>query len=237
MTITHIFFDLYGTLVDGTRLRPCYAVELGSIMAERYGGSPTAWAQANLRVVADWESYLADLDYGADDGVEQMWEAELRLTRALFRLTATPEPALAEVTALSRELAYEVRTRCDAFFDDARPLIEKLHAAGYVLGAATHSLTPQARGVLAGGGVLDYFTGPLLCPDVVGHYEKDAAFFLAAGLPAENCLVVDDQLQGILGAQAAGMQAVHLMRSGVGESPAEHVLRGDLVGLLTLLGL
>ncbi len=237
MTITHILFDIYGTLVDGTRLRPCYAVELGSIMAERYGGSPTAWAQANLRIVADWDSYFADLDFGGDDGVEQMWEGELRLTRALFRLTGTPEPALAEVTTLSRELAYEVRTRCDAFFDDARPVIKKLHAAGYVLGVATHSLTPQARGALAGGGVLDYFTGPLLCPDTVGQYHKDAAFYQVDGLPPQSCMVVDDQLQGILGAQAAGMQTVHLMRGGAGESPAQHVLHGDLGGLLAVVGL
>ena len=63
MTITHIFFNLSGTLVDSARMPQCYAHHLGLEMAERFGGSADAWAQANFTILADWDSYFADLDF------------------------------------------------------------------------------------------------------------------------------------------------------------------------------
>ena len=40
--ITHIFFDLHGTLVDTALMSPCYAASLGDLMADTFGGDPAA---------------------------------------------------------------------------------------------------------------------------------------------------------------------------------------------------
>jgi FMN phosphatase YigB (HAD superfamily) len=241
MTITHIFFDLSGTLVDSARMPHCYAYHLGLVMAERFGGSADAWAQANLTILADWDSYFADLDFDGDDGMADLWEGELRVTRALFRLTGmtgVKEPDGDVLASLSRELPYLATRHCDAFYPDSKPVIEALYHAGYVLGVATHAVSAQARGTLEGAGVLDYFRGPLLCPDVTERFRKDRDFFLASHIPPENCLVVDDGVESIRGAKAAGMQTAYLRRDTVSyESPADHFLTGDLRDLLAFLGI
>jgi FMN phosphatase YigB (HAD superfamily) len=234
--ITHIFFDLHGTLVDSARLTPCYALHLGRVMAERYGGRPEAWTQANLAINADWDSYFADLDLDGDEGIQDMWEGMLRTTRALFRLTGISEPDLSTVTALSRELPYLATRNCDAFYPDSRAIIEQLYEAGYSLGIATHSITAQARGTLTGAGVIDYFQAAFLCPDVTGRFQKDEQFFRSANLPFRNCLLVDDSPGSIRGAKAAGMHTILIARTAPPvNSPADFLVTGDLSGLLPYL--
>ncbi|MBE0689804.1 MAG: hypothetical protein IH587_06745 [Anaerolineae bacterium] len=134
MPISHIFFDLHGTIVNRERNPVHYASGLGAYMAERYGGSVEAWTQANQRIFADWDSYYTDLDLAADDGIAQMWEGEFRTTRALFRLTGTPEPSHDELLALAREHGERATERGgNALYPDAAPVISTLAAAGYVL--------------------------------------------------------------------------------------------------------
>ena len=163
-----------------------------------------------------------------------LWEGQLRVTRALFRLTGIKEPDVSKLAALSRALPYLATRQCDALYPESKLVIESLFHAGYVLGVATHLVSGQARGTLEGAGVLDYFRGPLLCPDVTERFRKDRDFFLTARIPSENCLVVDDSAEGIRGAKAAGMQTVALHRDTVSyESPADHYLTGDLRVLLT----
>lgn len=239
MNISHIFFDLHGTLVDSRRMGRCYAAQLGIVMAERYGGQPQMWEQANLSITADWDSYHADLNF--DENFEDMWESYIRTTRALFRLTGTPEPPLSELTALSRELPGLATRCCDALFPESRAVIAALHATGYTLGITSHSLVTQARGSLTGGGMLHYFAGPLIGPDVTGTFAKNRRFFSVAaqqaGVDTGRCLVVDDDARHIPGAQAAGMHAVYLSRQPPPpDTSADHVLAGDLTGLLAYLG-
>jgi putative hydrolase of the HAD superfamily len=241
MSITHILFDLYGTLSDSSRMYPCYAQALGQVMSARFGGTPEAWAEANRRIAADWDSYYADLDLEGEHGIDDMWEGEYRTTRALFRLAGVTEPEQSALMALARELPYQATRLCDTFYPDAKAVIPQLHAAGYVLGIASHTLTGQARGTLEGAGMLRYFSGPILGPDFTGEFAKNRAYYQSAlrdGLPPESVLVVDDKPDGIQGAKAAGMRAVHLLREGAATlSPADHTLLGDLSGLADYLRL
>lgn len=239
-TITHIFFDLHGTLVDGDALHPCYSRAMGRILSARYGGDPGAWAQANSRILADWDSYYADLDLDGDEGLADYREGLFRTTRAMFRLMAIPEPAKDELMALAWELPGKVTQGCDAIFPDVPPVIASLHAAGYTLGVTSHALVAQGRGLLQGGGLLDYFTGPFVGPDNAEQFRKDAAFFRLAPLLADvdpaQCVVVDDTTRYIPAIKATGMYALHLRRHDRAFSPhADAHLHGDLSALMAVI--
>jgi FMN phosphatase YigB (HAD superfamily) len=231
-------------LVDTAKLQAYYAAGLGRVMAARYGGSAEVWMDAYQRIAADWDSYYADLDLAGEDGIADLWEGLYRTTRALFRLTHTPEPPQAELTTLSRELPALSVGSCDVLYPDGKPVIERLHRAGLVLGVASHLLSSQARAILKGGGVLDFVTGAFITPDVLEQFVKDERFYdhagRAAGVPAGQCAVIDANAGDLRGAKAAGMLTIHLRRGELvvsSESTADHVLRGDLRGLLGVLGI
>ncbi len=239
-TITHIFFDLHQTIVDGVLMHDCYSAAYGQLMAVRYGLSPEIWTQANRRIMADWDSYFVDLDLDGENGIADMWEGYYRTTRAMFRITGTPEPAYEEVMALVREVPGYATRHCDAFYPDAKPVIRRLFEAGFTLGIATHALTTQACGTLQGGGMLDYFKGAILGPDVTDQFAKNAAYYAyairAAQAPAGCCLVVDDSIHAMHGAKQVGIRAVQICRRDVPVySPADLVLKDSLDGLLDYL--
>lgn len=214
--ITHIFFDLHGTLVDGVKLHPCYTENLGRVMTERYGLTPEAWIKANRQVLDDWDSYYTDLDLGGDEGITHLYEGLYRTTRAMFRLAGMAEPPKAELSQLSRELPGLVTWTCDAFYPDARPVVEALYRAGYILGVTTHALHEQARGLLHGARVLDHFAGPIVGADTADCYEKDRMYFLKvaqmAQVAPEDCLIVDDVARYTAAARAAGMHTAQVIR-------------------------
>lgn len=238
--ITHIFFDLHHTLIDGRKLHPCYSAVYGAFMAERYGLTADLWMQANRRIEADWDSYFADLDLEGEDGLAHLWEGLFRTTRAMFRLANVAEPAAEEIHRLVREIPEVATSRCDAFYPDARLVVPRLYAAGYTLGVATHAITPQARGTVTGGGMLDYFAGPFACPDAVGRFSKDEAFFSyalqAAQVAPQAAMLVDDSLDALRAARRLGMATAHILRSGGSAFVhADCVMVGTLKGLLTYL--
>ncbi|MCC6617150.1 MAG: HAD family phosphatase [Anaerolineae bacterium] len=245
MSISHVFFDLHGTIVDRERNPSHYARGLGEFMAERYGGAAEDWAEANRRIFADFDSYYTDLDLGADDCIEQMWEGEFRTTRALFRLTGTPEPSHEELWTLTRERGEQATSRGgDAFYPDSAPTIKALAAAGYALGTCSNALSGQVRGSLHAGGVLEYFTTPHFGGDLAGHFIKDELFFGAicrrVGVEPSSCLIVEDHLGALASARRLGAMAVHICRGAeaaklAAKSPAHHALIDSLAGLPDLL--
>ncbi len=221
--ITHVFFDLHGTLIDAaSRLPPCYAQAQADLLSARYGGDPTAWVEANRRVIADWDSYYADLDLGGDDSLDQMWEGQTRVLRALFRLTGQPYPSPEELAALVREQPYRIASRCDALYPDARIALEAIRAddrlSGLVLGVISNAVAGHTEGCLVGAGVRDWFAGPVVGPDTVGWFGKDEGCFrfafAQAGAAPEGCVVVDDEPLALLVAQKLGARAVLIDRKG-----------------------
>jgi beta-phosphoglucomutase-like phosphatase (HAD superfamily) len=222
VTLTHLLFDLHGTLVEAARLPAAYAQGVGQVMAARYGGDAARWAQEQRTIADDWDSYYADLDLTGDRGMDDLREGEIRTTRALFRLTGVLLPPADELAALARALPYEAVRGCDVLYPAARPALERLHRAGYTLGAASLSTAALTRGLLEGGGVLHLFNGVLMGADTAGRFVKDAAFYRASGLEPTSCVVVDDSADGLSGARAAGMSAYR-------------VANGDLAPLLVAL--
>jgi FMN phosphatase YigB (HAD superfamily) len=170
------------------------------------------------RVVADWDSYYADLDFGGNDSLAQMREGQARTLRALFRLTGRAAPSARELERLIDEHAFEVTRRCDALYPEARPALEAIRGRGLILGLMTHSLRGQAEGLLAGAGMREVFTGPIVTPEVRGDYAREAGGYrLAArlaGVEPGACAAVDDDPGTLRAAALAGWRTVAIDRGG-----------------------
>jgi FMN phosphatase YigB (HAD superfamily) len=234
VSLTHIFFDVHDVLVDRTRLGELYTERLGVIMTERYGFTPTAWTTAYRQILADWDSYYADLNLSGDDGIADMWEGIYRTTRALFRLTGAPEPEQAELTAISRELPGLAAQGGDVLYPEVPEVVERLNSAGLTLGVISHSLINQIHASLAP--ILHHFKGPIWGADNAGRFDKDVQRFqsaaLSAGAVLENCLMLDDKQEPLLNARRAGMRTIQIRRDPSVPAFAVDAVLPDLRGLI-----
>lgn len=207
--ITHIFFDVHDVLVDRSLLGRCYADGVGKVMAERYGGTPEIWAEANQRVTADW-SYLADLDFSGDDGIHNAREGQYRTTRALFRMTGIPEPPHDELLALSRELPGLAPLGCAALYPDVPESIGRLHDMGLTLGVISHAWEGHIRATLEA--VIQHFDGRIWGADTAQRFDKDPKRYRMAakdaGVAPRACMVLDDKPRPLTSAYRTGMTTV-----------------------------
>lgn len=205
-----LFFGLYGVIADKTARAAQFPDAIASVMVEQYGGTAIQWAAAYRDVLADWDSYYDDLNLSGDDGIAAMWEGAYRTTRALFRLSAHPEPAQAEITALSRTLNGLAASRCDLIPPDAKNALKTLYTAGFTLGIASLTTASEARGVLDGAGVADWFAVSPIAPELVEQFERDSVFYTSAARHANvdpaACWVIDTAPDALEGARSAGMQ-------------------------------
>ncbi len=236
-TITHVFFGLHGTLARPDRDDPArpYERALGRYLAARYGGDRAEWIAAHRRILEDWDSYFADLDLGAEDGLDQMWEGETRVMRALFRLAGRPCPSPEEMARLVREYHYPVASQIDSLYPDAHEALRLIRHQPLVLGVISHRLSGYVAGVLAGAGVREWFTGPVITPDVMGYCFKDEGYFrlafARAGAAPEVCVVVDDKAACTAIAAALGARTVLVDRAGRHAGQAGTIRLPDLGGL------
>lgn len=237
MNITHIFFGVQGTLASPEQIRRCYHTHLGEILNARYGGAVEAWKAARLRIEADWESYYADLDLGGDDGLEHLWEGQLRTTRALFRLVGVSEPDITHMIVLSRELPEVVMQSCNTLYPETKTIMAALYDAKLILGVTSQMVSSQVKSLLRGGGVLDYFGGPIVGPDVVESAGEGIDFYQSsvriAGTVPEQCLMVDCSRQRLHQAKTAGLATMMIWRSEHPHKPQTiHPVIHDLWGII-----
>lgn len=216
--IRTVFFDLHGVLVDPALMHERQPAVQGALLAGRYGGDPATWTEAWRRVRDDWRSYWADLDLDGENGIDDLWEGELRVLRAQFRLAGAPYPPLDELKQLARERRYLVFRQIDAAYPDARPAVTALAGAGYTLGVVSNAPLAQIRGALEGAKLLDYFDGLVVASDLVGSFTKGPDTYRyalrRAGRRPEECVVIDDNADGVLGARDAGLHVVLIERAG-----------------------
>ncbi len=99
----------------------------------------------------------------------------------------------------------------------ARELLETLRAKGYRLFAASNSFGHLQRSRLEHAGILDFFEDTYISMDI-GYDKPDIRFYQESlhrcGLqPNEVLMIGDSMTTDILGAQAAGMDALFFDRS------------------------
>lgn len=210
--MTTIFFELHGVLIDPEGEREAAALAQAQVLSTRFGTSVEAWLKAGQQIEADWDSYYADLDLGGDEGYRDFLEGEFRTLRARFRLTDTPEPTAAVIRSLADDLAYTGASAARAWFPDIGATVEALHQAGHRLGIVTNRRTAYIRGMLEGGDLAGYFTGPFIGVDTVEQFVKDAMFYRKLTLAAAQCLIVDRDSRSLDAAREAGFQTALFWR-------------------------
>ena len=243
MAIQAVLFDLDEPLVVETAsveaafLATC---ELGRV---RYDIEPQSLAQAVRRRtgelwraaptitycraigISSWEGLAANLD-GADPQL-----AALRAWAPTYRRAAWSR-ALADYgvhdAPLADELAATFRRERGARhvpFADAAPTLRALQ--GRYRGAVlTNGAPAQQREKLHGSGLATYLEAVVVSGDVgIGKPDPrvfGAALAALAVAPSATVMVGDSIERDIVGAQAAGLRAVWLNRSGMDYHPGEH---------------
>lgn len=238
--ITHIFFDLHGTLIDPKRAQQSFRLGLGCMMAQRYGQTPAFWQAIYDEIVADWDSYHVDLNYSNDEGLRDYREGLFRTTRALFVIAELPVPSQWAIHNLAHDLFAAWGTSNTAY-PDVHPVMQALKTARYWLGIVTHLWAAQGKAILKGAGLSDAFT-MILGSDTLAQFDQNVSWYQKAAsrvnMPPQKCLVVDDRAKYIAAAHAAGMHTAHILREParvVASDDADMILERDLKPLLRVL--
>jgi len=138
--------------------------------------------------------------YGRSDRV--VWEA--------FIEKHNPTPAIEKLIGLREERLIRMLREQKPLFDGVTDLIQRL-AKRYPLGLASGSIHRVIDEVLALQNLRSYFKGITSSEDVSEPKPSPEIFLLSAkrlGVSPENCCVIEDTVNGIKAAKAAGMTAV-----------------------------
>lgn len=124
-----------------------------------------------------------------------------------FGLPDTPESIMGEWTDMvTWHYEHDILLK-----PGAKPLLEDLHARNIPIGLGTSNSLELARKALGNNGIWDFFrsvvTGDM---ELLGKPFPDIYLRSSAnlGIPASECLVIEDTLMGIQAAKAAGMKAI-----------------------------
>lgn len=213
----HVFLDLWGTVLDSARMNRAYARRMAEILSPRFGGDLDTWVRAHDEAYAWYSARASEIDWDAGDYLEKVDELDAEHLERILRPAGVSwrpdDPA-----AYARELEYSIMSSVDARFPDTRPAVVRLRNAGHRVYVVTSATDSNARGSLAGAGLLDafdcVFTGTTqnLHKSTVAYWQRIIEDVRG---PAKKYLLVDDRLEYLEPASAAGIPAVLLDRKGV----------------------
>lgn len=214
-----VFLDLWGVLLDSDTMQQEYGRSLARYLHGRLGGDEERWVEAHT---AAWTEYVRAIESPNWD--RSHWSATVEGLDARFAVSILERMRVAwrppDPVAFSRELDLGVMSAINARFPDARSAVERLRAAGHAVYVATQATDANARGSLAGAGLLDslqgVFTGTSQDASKARREYWDG-ILAALSVAAEACVAVDDRVDYLAAAHAAGFQAVLLDRDGVYE--------------------
>lgn len=216
-------FDLYGTLVDPLGIE----AELRRLV----GG------EAATEISRSWRQ--KQLEYTFRLTVMQRYEDFERVTRKALEFS---------LAAAGRELGTRERDLLMSRYDDLEPFpdavpgLERMREAGHALAVFSNGSPRMLEALMRATGLGEYF-GEVISVDEVGAYKpspevyRHAAKRLGRGI-GEVRLVSSNPFD-VVGAEAAGMRAAWIDRSGglfdtLGPSP--DVVAGSLAELADALG-
>jgi FMN phosphatase YigB (HAD superfamily) len=214
-----VFLDLWGVLLDSDKMQVEYGQELARRIAARFGGDEDRWLRAHT---AAWTDYVREVE--STDWSHGSWASLVDRLDARFALGILERVGIAwrptDPVAFSRELDLDVMSTVDARFPDARVVVERLHAAGHGVYVATQATESNARGALAGAGLLKaidgLFTGTSQDAPKSRREYWDRVLS-TVGAPPKSCILVDDRVDYLEAAAASGFEGLLLDREEIFE--------------------
>jgi putative hydrolase of the HAD superfamily len=226
-----VLLDADDTLYDTRAAMHAAGAEVAAELWPR--ADPARIAQAGVRFREDHEGHFGAYTRGEIEFDEMRrarvaelagWLGQRRDDLWWHRFDARYEPAF--LGALSA-------------FDDVRPVVEQLRAAGLVVGVLTNSSETYTEAKMRAAGLHGLFD--VVCTrDTLGFGKPDARAFHAAcarlGTPPETTLYVGDELANDpVGAADAGLAAAWLVREGEPEPRGARLLAARGVPVITSL--
>lgn len=200
--MAHLIFHL-NILADPAMIRFHAQYGIAELLAETYGNRP-AWYRAYGQILADWDSYHADLNFSGEEGMGDMREARFRVMRALFRIVGIAEPSQEEIHALA-DKALTIRWG-DVFG----------HYGVRVLALAEQyeislvSYFPQIQLEAIAGSRRENQISHCFGADTFEQYEMNRHYFemllLSLKAKPEDCLYIDKQTQVLEAASQLGIK-------------------------------
>ena len=160
------------------------------------------------------------IDITEDDLLETMGVRVADVVERWHRRHPWDEPSRQEIAETIVERVADAIEQGGALNEDAVRAVEYVHGLGLRLALASSSPMRLIRAVLSLGGLADRFEVVLTAEDEEEGKPDPAVYLSAArelGVPAERCLAVEDSLNGVRSAKAAGMVCVAIPVSGVTE--------------------
>jgi mannitol-1-/sugar-/sorbitol-6-/2-deoxyglucose-6-phosphatase len=189
--IEAVVFDMDGVLVD----------------------SEPIWRAVEREVFASVGIEVTD-----EDLLETMGVRVRDVVERWHRRKPWDQPSREEVARSIVDRVAAAIEREGAFNQEAIRAIDYVDGLGLRLALASSSPMRLIRAVLSIGGLADRFEVVLSAEDEA-HGKPDPAVYLSAarelGVPPERCLAVEDSINGVRSAKAAGMVCVALPVSGV----------------------
>jgi phosphoglycolate phosphatase-like HAD superfamily hydrolase len=205
-----VFIDDGGVLNDNERRAAQWRHLLGEYLAPRLGGTPDAWARANVAVFErSWARYLAQLDRaGEAPGVEAWIRADRRVWMVeMCRELGLPAPPDPEAYAIATGAWVSQRVRAD--IPGAIEVVGWLHDRGLTLNMASGGLSWEIEPYLRGMGIRDRFDH-LYGPDLVDRWKNGPHFYAAiladSGADTARSVVVEDNEKMRAAAGSVGLR-------------------------------
>lgn len=202
----HVFFDLYGVLLDSERMRLGHRSRVAQILQARFGGDLETWLRAEDQAYERYVQRVDEADWEAERWTEIEDRLDAQKVLEILRLAGvTWEPP--EPVSFARELEFEGMSSVDARFPDAGPALERLRRNSHRLYVATGASDANARGALIGAKLLDSFDR-LFTGTTQDAFKTQSRYWedipTAVGPTAGRCILIEDRLDYLVPAASVG---------------------------------
>ena len=206
-----VFVDDGGVLNDNSARAPQWRRLLSEYFVPRLGGTPDAWAHANVGAFQrSWARFTTRIVAAGESGGVDQWTREERV-RWLIDMceqvgVAAPDDAESSAVAASVWVSERLRSEMPGAVEAVRTLVSR----GLVLHTASGGLSWELDPYLRGMGIRQHFDR-LYGPDLVDRYKNGphyhAAILADSGTDPMHAAVVDDSAEARGWAGSLGMRS------------------------------